>query len=117
MHAHEDDRALGAMEVDGRGWYPQGGPLHRTISAPPLASALPQRALKESLFDFTSIFDGDVLQDSPPPAHKRQAVCNIHATSASDVSPQHPLVAANTKTFDSLCMQLVCRRTLSLSWT
>ncbi|BDA49739.1 hypothetical protein COCOBI_14-3590 [Coccomyxa sp. Obi] len=60
------------------------GPLHRTISAPPLASAQPQRCLKESLFDFTSIFDGDGLQDSPPPMHKRPTVCNIHATSASD---------------------------------
>ncbi|EIE18734.1 hypothetical protein COCSUDRAFT_68177 [Coccomyxa subellipsoidea C-169] len=69
-----------------------GGPLHRTISAPPLASALPQqRSMKESLFDFTSIFDGDVLADSPPPQHKRPpAVCNIHATSASDVLLELP---------------------------
>lgn len=67
--------------------WEQGGPLHRTISAPPLASAQPQRCLKESLFDFTSIFDGDGLSDSPPSMHKRPTVCNIHATSASDVRP------------------------------
>lgn len=75
----------------------QGGPLHRTISAPPLASAQPQRCLKESLFDFTSIFDGDGLQDSPPPMHKRPTVCNIHATSANDVRPLHKCMHARAK--------------------
>ena len=70
----------------------QGGHLQRTISAPPLASVQIGRPMRDCLFEFTSIFDGDAFADSPPPAHKRPGggsgggMCNIHATSASDVS-------------------------------
>ena len=67
----------------------QGGHLQRTISAPPLASVQLGRPMRDCLFEFTSIFDGDAFADSPPPAHKRPGggggMCNIHASSASDV--------------------------------
>ncbi len=69
--------------------HAQGGPLQRTLSAPPLAAVqLGRPALKDCLFEFTSIFDGEGLApDSPPPAGKRPpgGVWNIHASAASDV--------------------------------
>lgn len=71
----------------------QGAHLQRTISAPPLASVQIGRPMRDCLFEFTSIFDGDAFADSPPPAHKRPGsggMCNIHASSASDVSIRRP---------------------------